>query len=409
MFLDEYTEIPFKVLKYTVGEINYGGRVTDDWDRRLIMNILEDFYNPNALNDGFSFSGPDAVYNSIGMTSLSGYRDYIKSLPISETTDIFSMHENANITFAQKETYTMFDTLLTLMPKNNSVKPGQKSREEELYDTVQKILGDVPNPFDLFEVMKKYPTDYTESMSTVLTQEVIRYNRLLTVIKAELSEVLKALKGLVVMSASLEATCNSIYLNQVPTSWASKAYPSLKPLASWVTDLVSRCTAISTWIEKGIPTVFWISGFFFPQAFLTGTLQNYARKHVIPIDLLSFDFKVIDIAYTEIQSRPNDGCYIRGLFLEGARWDTDRKLLSESRAKELYTEMPVIWLLPKRDRRKPENGIYECPVYKTLTRAGTLSTTGHSTNYILTIEIPSDKPQAHWIKRGVAMVTGLAY
>ncbi|KAI8926816.1 dnah1 protein [Entophlyctis helioformis] len=407
MFLEEYEEIPFKVLKYTVGEINYGGRVTDDWDRRLIMNILEDFYTPKVLEDGYQFSSSD-IYKSIPAESYNAYRSYIKSMPIDENTEIFSMHDNANITFAQKQTYTLFETLLALMPRSSKSGNG-KTRDEQLSDIAVMIQTKIPKPFPMDYVMKKYPIEYKESMSTVLVQEVIRYNKLLATIHLTIMEMSKALKGLVVLSEQLETMCNSMFINQVPALWAAKAYPSLKSLSSWVVDLVLRCEFIQKWIDQGIPNVFWISGFFFPQAFLTGTLQNYARKYVVSIDLLSFEFKVMDAKWDEIRSKPSDGCYIRGLFLEGARWDQQKKALAESRPKELYTEMNVLWLLPKPNRKRPDTGFYETPVYKTLTRAGTLSTTGHSTNYVLTIELPSDLPQAHWIKRGVALITGLAW
>ena len=79
--------------------------------------------------------------------------------------------------------------------------------------------------------------------------------------------------------------------------FSSQAYPSLKPLAAWVSDLVTRIEFITNWIDRGIPSVFWISGFFFPQAFLTGTLQNFARRAVISIDTITFDFKVCLIIY----------------------------------------------------------------------------------------------------------------
>ena len=84
----------------------------------------------------------------------------------------------------------------------------------------------------------------------------------------------------------------------------SQAYPSLKPLAAWMSDLVTRIDFISNWIDRGIPSVFWISGFFFPQAFLTGTLQNFARRAVVSIDTITFDFKVcLVVLYPPLQLR----------------------------------------------------------------------------------------------------------
>lgn len=71
--------------------------------------------------------------------------------------------------------------------------------------------------------------------------------------------------------------------------------------------------------------------------------------------------------------------------------------------------MQAILLLPEVGHKVPDTGIYVCPVYKTIKRAGTLSTTGHSTNFVLDMEIPSDHRQEHWIKRGVAMICSLDY
>lgn len=157
-------------------------------------------------------------------------------------------------------------------------------------------------------------------------------------------------------------------------------------------DLLERISFLTKWIEKGSPPAFWISGFFFPQAFFTATLQNYARKHIIAIDELKFDFKIIDeYSLNEITEKPDDGCYIYGMFMEGARWNSTTHLLDDSNPKQLYTEMPIVWFIPKKNRVTPVDGIYMCPIYKVLSRSGTLSTTGHSTNYCLMIELPSNR------------------
>ncbi|RUS78759.1 hypothetical protein EGW08_013475 [Elysia chlorotica] len=407
MFLMEYAEIPLKVLIYTAGHINYGGRVTDDWDRRCLMNILGGFYKREVIDEEYVYS-ESGIYKQISAENEhSGYLAYVRSLPINDTPEIFTLHDNANITFAQNETFNLLGDLVLMQPKSAS--GGGLSREEIIENAAQDILEHIPKAVNLSAVMEKYPVLYEQSMNTVLVQEVIRYNRLLSVIHQSLMDLQKAIKGLVVMSQQLEDMSNSIFINAVPTMWSGKAYPSLKPLASWVTDLIARMAFINDWIDKGIPSVFWISGFFFPQAFLTGTLQNYARKSVISIDTITFGFEVLREGYNELGEGPEDGCYIRGLFAEGARWDTLKHQLTESRPKELYTEFPVVWLQPVANRKVPTSGIYDCPVYKTLTRAGTLSTTGHSTNFVFSMEVPTDRGQEHWIKRGVAMLCALNY
>uniref|UniRef100_A0AAZ1X1F8 Dynein heavy chain C-terminal domain-containing protein n=1 Tax=Oreochromis aureus TaxID=47969 RepID=A0AAZ1X1F8_OREAU len=118
-----------------------------------------------------------------------------------------------------------------------------------------------------------------------------------------------------------------------PKRTGPPAYASLKPLASWVSDLLQRINFLQRWISNGIPPAFWISGFFFPQAFLTGTLQNYARRSGTSIDTIGFDFEVLVKSVSEITEIPDTGCYIHGPFLEGARWDNKAGQLTESQLK----------------------------------------------------------------------------
>ena len=192
-----------------------------------------------------------------------------------------------------------------------------------------KFLQDkTPEVFDLEKVSKKYPTAYEESMNTVLFQECVRYNGLLAEMKVGLIKVQKALVGEVVMSQDLEKMATSIFNNQVPAMWTNdgegKGFLSQKPLASWIQDCNDRIDFLVNWFDNGTPEVFWVSGFFFPQAFFTGTQQNYARKHTIAVDQISFDHIVMNkMTYKDVKAKPESGCYIYGLYLEGCRWDYD--------------------------------------------------------------------------------------
>lgn len=257
---------------------------------------------------------------------------------------------------------------------------------------------------------KKHPISREESMNTVLLQEILRFNRLLTIVRSSLVNIGKAIIGEVVMSIELEQIGNSIFDNKTPAAWMKRSYPSLKPLASYIVDFVERLEFMQKWIDEGAPPSFWISGFFFTQSFLTGMKQNFARKYVIPIDEIEIDFNVFTNKNNlDKDKAPADGAYIYGLYLEGCRWDDNHTALEESDPKTLFTKMPYIWLLPNKSSEIKFEHTYTCPVYKTLERRGTLSTTGHSTNFVLFIELPMQEKHTlnHWVKRGVALVTQL--
>ena len=88
-------------------------------------------------------------------------------------------------------------------------------------------------------------------------------------------------------------------------------------------------------------------------------------------------------------------------------WDKDKKMLCESRPKVLYDPGPCVFLKPVLLTDIKEYPHYSCPVYRTAERRGVLATTGHSTNFLMMMKMPTDVDPDHWAMRGVAMLCSL--
>jgi len=307
---------------------------------------------------------------------------------------------------------------------------------EEIYNELAgEYFTKLPECADLGRVEMKYGVDYHECLNTVLLMELGKMNKLLGVLRATLDNLQKAVKGLVVFSPDLEEVGHGLLNNKIPPVWLAVSYPCLKPLGSYILDHLERWKFFHHWIENGSPIKFWFSAYFFQQAFLTGVMQNFARKEKIAIDKCTWNYEVLKFADSDPTEKPSYGAYSYGFFMDGARWDDDNGFVTDSFPKVLWSELPNVWLKPVdliNDTQNPEcvlnqkmqlkaakargenpeitgfrEHVYPAPVYKESLRRGVLSTSGHSSNFILWlfIKMADEHIEQFWTKRGVALIT----
>lgn len=397
-------------------DVVFGGRITDKMDVRTARTVLEAFFNRESverngsycpqLDDRFKYAPP-------AEGNLESYRKYIATFPLVDRPEIFGLHQNADISSQQQESKEILDAIIAVQPRTSSGGSGKSSDqivEEMAEDLLRQMPASLSKKEAHLDTFKKLADGSINPLGIFLSHEMTKFNALIRQIEAMLREMGRAIKGLVVMSAALDAMYANFLFQQVPGPWGEngKGYPSLKPLSSWFKDFVERVAFMRKWLTGGPPSTYWISAFFFPQGFFTSALQAHARKYQLPIDQLLFQTEVTQsMGLHDTPHAPENGVYIHGMFMEGARWNKEGNCMDESLPSELFAPVPVIWLRPvSLDDPKPK-AVYDCPFYKTNVRAGTLSTTGHSTNHVCNFDMPTKLDGGHWVRRGAALISQL--
>eukprot|EP00756_Hemistasia_phaeocysticola_P025139 Hpha_TRINITY_DN15989_c0_g2::TRINITY_DN15989_c0_g2_i1::g.72379::m.72379/K10408/DNAH; dynein heavy chain, axonemal len=409
--------IPLQTIRYLVCDASYGGRVTDDWDRRTLQTYATQYLCLDAVmpQPQYQLSQcSEYIIPSVDGT-LTSYRDYVKSLPVEDSPYAFGQHPNADIMSQIIRCTDLLDCLMTLnatllvqaaAATSSKGAGAAMTAEQMVLGTIDQLEGPsgIPEDIDYLAVVeaKVEELEAKDALTTCLLQEIQRYNILLTQVKGHLAELRKGVSGMIIMNDILDGINTALLFNKVPDKW-EKHFPTMKPLSSWVEELRMRIDQMNSWGRGSTPKLFWMGGFTYPTGFLKALQQSHARKAGISIDQLGWEFTVLDQETTTITQSAREGAYVKGIFLEGAGWDGNA--LCEPEPMALVKMMPFIHFRPVIEKKQKTKGKYNCPLYLYPTRTGSRE----RPSFVVTVILPSGSHEGdHWVKRGTALLLATA-
>ncbi|XP_045080653.1 LOW QUALITY PROTEIN: dynein axonemal heavy chain 11-like [Coregonus clupeaformis] len=391
-YLEANSQVPWEDLRYLFGEIVYGGHITDDWDRRLCRTYLEEYMQPNQFDRKLALAPGFVVPSNL---DYQGYHGYVDEMLPHESPVHYGLHPNAEIEFLTVTSDNLFHTLLELQSPDSVMGEGASQTVEEKVKTIlDEVLEKLPEEYNMSDITSK--TAERSPYILVCFQECERMNTLIYEIRRSLKELDLGLKGELAISSEMEQIQSALFFDNVPDTWTKLAYPSTYSLAQWYNDVLLRCRELDSWTQDlALPTVVWLSGLFNPQSFLTAVMQSLARKNEWPLDKMNLTVDVTKKFKEEFNQPAREGAYVYGLYMEGARWDTQGGVITEARLKELTPSMPVISVRAVPNDRQEMRNIYECPLYKTKLRG---------TTYVWTFSLKTRERPAKWVLAGVALL-----
>ena len=424
--------IPWAALKYLIGEAMYGGRVSDHYDRRVLNAYLEEYFG-DFLFDGFQkfmFYADEhhGVRYELPPKQFS-YDEQVKvidSFPDAQTPEVLGLHANADVAHSTSAAKALWSNVLSLQSKlvvassssaSKSASGSAASANDVTLSIAREILKVVANEefeFDVVHLQRRLGKETPSPTTVVLFQEIERHNSLKNLMQRSLRELIKALSGEIGSSRELDAVADALSRGRLPEEWKAAAPPTDKDVQSWMVWYKTREKQFKSWAFDGEPKVMWLSGLHCPETYIAALIQSACRTRGWPLDASAIYTEVTDFTRAEdILEKPELGCYISGLFIEGAVWDFDRRALAKPRDKCLVGELPILRLVPYR--RAGADGstassandggsanTFKAPVYFTQNRRDAMGR-----GLVFEADLASEDHSSAWTLRGVALVLNI--
>ncbi|KAJ1633364.1 dynein heavy chain [Pavlovales sp. CCMP2436] len=407
-YMELRDSVPWSDLRCIVGDIMYGGHVTDAWDRRCISAYLETLLSPRLLEQKSEFALAPGL-KSFSQGTFADARAHVNDKVPAESPILFGLHPNAELAQLIAQADEVFYSILELSgaggPTGDSGRRVVSTKETMVLQVLTELQVKLPNPRSVGEIKAKV-VDRGSPYTVFLLQEIERLNALLAELKRNLAELEQGLSGMLNISDEMDALFTNLFTNAVPPSWLQACGQSgptgsynCKSLMAWFADILLRDKQLLEWAKdpnKILPSV-WISGLFNPMGYVTACLQVTARTRLLPLDSMTIMAKCMPFSHEHLTEQPEEGAYCHGLFIEGARWDAESASIQPSRPKELHSPMPVVHLtaITAQASEQQSVGRYRCPVYTTKVRGPT---------YQFTAILPSAMPTTTLVLAGVCLL-----
>lgn len=390
--------IPWGSISYLVGSAMYGGRVSDDYDRRVLLTYVDEYMGDFLFDDcqKFFFSQAGFEYDLPEDNDLESLRNHVEKMPLNCGPSVFGLHPNAEIGYLTSATRSLWKNLVDLQPRTASSSGGM-SREEVIERSAENIQRNVPEPVDILVVKKKLGVPSPTAI--VLLQELERWNVLVLTMASSLVDLKRALKGEIGMSESLDELASSLFNGYLPGMWRRLCPNTQKGLGSWIEHFKHRFEQYESWIEEGEPKVMWLSGLHIPESYLTALVQAACRQRNWPLDKSVMYTKVTKFSSPDqVEERPEMGCYVSGLYLEGAAWDLEESCLIPQPPKVLVQELPLLRVIPIEASKLKLQDTLKTPVYVTQDRRNAMGV-----GLVFSADLSTAEHPSRWVLQGVSL------
>jgi dynein heavy chain len=399
--------MPWESLKYLIGEAMYGGRVTDDFDRRTLMTYLDEYMGDFLFDKNHKFYFAEIsdkvkyeLYSFVDKNDLE--KEKVIHLPNADSPIVFGLNSNAEITYYTNDAKSLWVNFLKMESVGGSSISAQERDallEKISLDLLEKtIFEDDPKKMRINkEEADQKPLSPTE---VVLFQEMDRFKILANKIQSSLNNLIRALNGKIGMNAELDDLAISLYNSFLPGSWGKLAPATEKKLGSWINHFQNRRKQYKDWYAYGEPSAIWLSGLHIPESYLTALVQAACRRNKWALDKSTLYTEVTTFTKPEeIREKPLDGCYVIGLYLEGIAWDMAKNSVRAQHPKELIHEMPILRIVPIEFNKLKLKDSIKIPVYITQNRRN-----AKGVGHVFDADLNTDHHPSHWILQGAALV-----